>query len=471
MLKIFNTLTRKKEIFKSIVKNKIGIYVCGVTVYDLCHLGHARTFLIFDMIIRYLKNCNYKVNYIRNITDIDDKIILKSIQKKESFVNFSNRMILEMNNDFSKINLLKPNFEPKVSNCINNIIKIISNLIKKKYAYIGKNGDVFFSIKKYSNYGKISNRKINNFKKKNIFHNSLSIKKDFEDFVLWKLSKKDNEPHWSSPWGEGRPGWHIECSAITEKYLGCEFDIHGGGIDLLFPHHENEIAQSSCFNDSFSVSYWIHTGLLVINNLKMSKSLNNSLILKDVLKKFDGDVIRFFFLSTHYRSPLEYFEEKIKKSKKSFEKIRKAVLFLNSGFFSSFNNFCNSSIIEEDNFHSAMKNDFNTPKAISVLFSIVKKINFFKKNKNLKNVFLYSFKLKELVKILGFFTDQNVFLKDKDINEETLKKRNKKKSIALFIKLRNKARKQKKWDLADSFKEKLLEFGVVIEDKSYKDLK
>ncbi|HET9678745.1 MAG TPA: cysteine--tRNA ligase [Buchnera sp. (in: enterobacteria)] len=470
MLKIFNTLTRKKDIFQSIKKNKVGIYVCGVTVYDLCHLGHARTFLVFDMIIRYLKYCNYEVNYVRNITDIDDKIIFKSIQKKENFIDFSNRMILEMNKDLSMINLIQPNAEPKVSNCISNIINMISKLIGKGYAYIGKSGDVFFSVKKYTNYGQISNQTIQNLQSKNSFYSDLSVKNNFEDFVLWKLIKEKNEPYWFSPWGKGRPGWHIECSAITEKYLGYKFDIHGGGIDLLFPHHENEVAQNSCYNKDFCVSYWIHAGLLIINNSKMSKSLENSLFLKNILKKFDGDEIRFFFLSAHYRSPLEYFEEKIKKSKESFKKIRSAVLFFNSSSCSSYTNFFSISIEEEKHFHNAMENDFNTPKALSVLFSIVRKINIFKKNKDPKNVFLYSFKLKELSKILGFFTKKSMSLYKEKINKKKLKENKKIKDIHLLIKLRNKARKNKNWDLSDLLKKKLLKFGVVIEDKSYKDL-
>lgn len=443
MIKIYNTLKQKKERFISINKKKVNMYVCGMTVYDRCHIGHGRTFTIFDIILRYLKYCGYKVFYVRNITDIDDKIIKKAKLNKESIQNLTTRMIDKMRKDFFSLNILPPDKEPKVTDHIDDIIKLISFLVEKKYAYIAKNGDVVFSIKKYINYGKLSNQ----FFDKKIFHEN--------DFTLWKLSKP-LEPKWKSPWGWGRPGWHIECSAINQKYLGNNFDIHGGGIDLIFPHHENEIAQSACSIKNFNINYWIHTGMVMINNKKMSKSKHNFFTIKDVLSKFDAETIRYFFISNHYRSPLHYNEKNLYQAKISLQRLYLSLRNIN--FKNISNIYEDIAEVFEKKFCNAMNDDFNTPKAYSVLFSIANKINKMKnKNKNIANAL--AIKLKKLGKILGILNhDAEFFLQ---ANKNYL---HNKYYIEKLINIRFVARKKKQWEIADKIRNKLKKLGILIED-------
>ncbi|QCI26103.1 cysteine--tRNA ligase [Buchnera aphidicola] len=420
MLKIFNTLKKEKEKFLPINSNMVNIYVCGVTVYDHCHIGHARTFTIFDTIIRYLKYCGYTVRYIRNITDIDDKIIKSAHKNNENVFCLTNRIITSMQHDFLKLGLLQPDIEPKVTEHIQEIIVIIKELIKKEYAYIAKNGDVIFSIQKYRNYGILSRQNLYALKNNNRINIS---QKDFKhDFVLWKKLNVLDTPNWNSPWGVGRPGWHIECSAINDKYFGKDVDIHGGGIDLLFPHHENERAQSTCLYEIKNYGkYWMHVGSLLVDNKKMSKSLNNTIFLKKLLNIYDAEVIRYFFLLTHYRKPILYNTENLSKSIISLRKLYLALekfdllhIVLKKKFSLKYQFFCT-------NFCNAMNDDFNTPAAIAVLFSLLKKINIsFKKNDD-DTAMQLLYQLKYLSNIIGLlYQVPSIFLKNTKCREHTI---------------------------------------------------
>lgn len=451
MLKIYNTISRKKEVFKPVQPNNIGIYVCGVTVSNLCHIGHARTFIFFDILVRYLKYCGYKINYIRNITDIDDKIIKKSIDYNESIKNFTSRMIKHMYQDFLSLDILPPNKEPKVTENIKEIIKIIKKIISLNYAYISKNGDVMFHINKFKNYGKLSLQKINKLNSNNVF------KENVIDFALWKISKSE-EPGWPSPWGKGRPGWHIECSTINQKYLK-NFDIHGGGSDLIFPHHENEIAQSMCINEKY-FNYWMHTGMVIINNKKMSKSLDNFFTIKKILKFYDSETIRYFLMSKHYRSPIIFNKKNIVQAHLSLSSLYNCLIDIDIKKYS-----LNNSDVEkfEDDFKKAMNDDLNIPKTYSILFNMMHKINKLKVT-NINKAKILACKLKELANILGLLQkDSKLFF-----NNVILKDKKKIENIKRLILLRDIARKNKNWKQADIIRNKLEEIGVVLSDKSHK---
>lgn len=442
MLKIFNTIKRKKEIFKTIEFKKVNIYVCGVTVSNLCHIGHARTFIFFDILLRYLKYCGYTINYIRNITDIDDKIIHNANIHNESVTNFVNKMIRNMHKDFDSLNLLRPNHEPRVSKNIKEIINIINKLIILKYAYILDNGDVIFCINKFKDYGKLS---LKNFNKSN-----LQINK--KDFVLWKMSKP-GEPSWESPWGKGRPGWHIECSAINMKFLGNICDIHGGGADLIFPHHENEIAQSLSISKQ-KINYWLHSGLVIINNKKMSKSLNNFFTIRSMLQHYNADIIRYFLMSKHYRKPLIFKKDKIYQSKISINNLYHCLR--NTDYIPHLNT---EKTKFEYQFKEAMDDDFNIPYIYSIFHNMMHEINKLKE-KNIKLANLLATKLRDLSSIIGILQNNpNDFLKC-----YILKDKNKLKKITKLIDLRNQARKIKDWKTADLIRKKLKNLGFFLED-------
>ncbi|AAM68014.1 cysteine--tRNA ligase [Buchnera aphidicola] len=458
MLKIFNTATSKKEIFKPIKNKKINLYVCGVTVYDFCHIGHARTFVVFDMIVRYLRLIGFQVKYIRNITDIDDKIILKSLKEKIDISAFTNIMIKEMNKDFSLLGISPPDEEPRVTNYIIDIIKVIEKLIKNKNAYVNDHGDVIFSINSDKFYGTLSRQSLD----KLISGTRISIdkeKKNSSDFILWKKSKKEEKFSWNSPWGKGRPGWHIECTAITNVFFKDYIDIHGGGSDLLFPHHENEISQSRCLNKNFRVKFWMHSGLVIIKNQKMSKSLGNSFFLKDVLEKYEAEVLRFFFLSTHYRHPIYYTEENLKKSEMSLEYLY-VTLYGTKPIFDPI-----EGVNFEIDFFEALNDDFNTPQAFSILFKLARKINYLKKIDLSKSNF-FAFRLQKLAGYLGFLlnTSQYFLQKKLPFDEEIIKK------IESLIEKRNFARKSKLWKEADKLRDKLIKLNVILEDLPEKTL-
>ncbi|WP_288062060.1 cysteine--tRNA ligase [Rodentibacter caecimuris] len=449
MLKIFNTLTREKEIFKPIHKNNVGMYVCGVTVYDLCHIGHGRTFVSFDVIARYLRYLGYNLTYVRNITDVDDKIIKRALENQETCEQLVDRMVTEMYKDFDALNILHPDFEPRATHHIPEIIEIVEKLIQRGHAYVAQNGDVMFDVESFKEYGQLSRQDLEQLQAGARVDVS-DVKKNPMDFVLWKMSK-ENEPSWASPWGAGRPGWHIECSAMNSKQLGNHFDIHGGGSDLMFPHHENEIAQSCCAHDGKYVNYWIHSGMIMVDKEKMSKSLGNFFTIRDVLSHYDAESVRYFLLSAHYRSQLNYSEENLNLAHSALERLytalrgtdQSAVAFGGENFVAAF--------------RDAMDDDFNTPNAISVLFEMAREINKLKSENQVLADALAA-RLRELANILGLLEqDPEQFLQAGSNNEEIAK-------IENLIKQRNDARAAKNWSAADAARNELNAMGIILED-------
>ncbi|XBC38628.1 MAG: cysteine--tRNA ligase [Buchnera aphidicola (Melaphis rhois)] len=459
MLNVFNSFTQKYEILKISLNKIVTMYVCGTTVYDFCHIGHGRTFVFFDIVSRYLRYCGYTLQYVRNITDIDDKIIYRSIQNNEHVLDLSNRMISQMNKDFSALNIIFPDSEPRATENIDIIINDILKLLENKHAYISSNGDVMFSIDSYPNYGMLSKQSIRKLKvgvripKSFNKHNSL-------DFVLWKLSKKDEVCFWDSPWGKGRPGWHIECSSMSTSILKDRIDIHGGGRDLLFPHHENELAQSNCINKNFVVNHWMHTELVIIKNKKMSKSLGNALLLKDLLTCYDSESIRFFLLSTHYRHPLYFCEENLKKSDMLLKKI---YLSLRNIDFNMFSSTSTENSAFKIRFHNALENDFNTPSALSILLNMSHRINILRSQHDNGNVVILANLLRELGSILG------ILLRDPEnfLQGVTTFSYHEINNINDLIQKRDYARRKKCWVKADEIRRVLLNMGIILEDKKY----
>ena len=451
-MKIFNSISSKKEDLVSIEKNRINLYVCGMTVYDDCHIGHARTFISFDLFVRFFSYLGYKVNYVRNITDIEDKIIDKAKLEKVSFSEISDRFIFSMHHDFSKLNLLSPKFEPRASENIPEILEMIEELEAKEFAYSIDGGDVYFDINSYEDYGKLSKRKqkeLESGSRVEIDEN----KKNPNDFVLWKRSEE--EPLFDSKWGKGRPGWHIECSAMSKKFLGETFDIHGGGLDLKFPHHENEIAQSECCSGKTLANHWMHVAPLNVNGKKMSKSLGNFVTIKDVLKEYHPEVLRIFFYLTHYRKPINFNENSINDAKNILDKLYESIrefdeskLEVDKSFSVKFNN--------------SLKDDFNTPKAIKVLQEINQQIN---RRVSTDNSDLWKLKssLRSFANSIGLLLDstENYFKYSGDSELENEK-------IQEAIEQRNEARANKNFALADSIRKELSEKGISLEDKEGK---
>ena len=451
-MKIFNSISSKKQDLVSIEKDKINLYVCGMTVYDDCHIGHARTFISFDLFVRFFSYLGYKVNYVRNITDIEDKIIDKAKLEKVSFSEISDRFIFSMHHDFSKLNLLSPKFEPRASENIPEILEMIEELEAKEFAYSIDGGDVYFDINSYEDYGKLSKRKqkeLESGSRVEIDEN----KKNPNDFVLWKRSEE--EPLFDSKWGKGRPGWHIECSAMSKKFLGETFDIHGGGLDLKFPHHENEIAQSECCSGKTLANHWMHVAPLNVNGKKMSKSLGNFVTIKDVLKEYHPEVLRMFFYLTHYRKPINFNENSINDAKNILDK-----------FYESIREFDDSKLEVDKSFsvkfNNSLKDDFNTPKAIKVLQEINQQINRqvstdnsdLRKLKNSLRSFANSIGL-----LLNSAEDYFKYSGDSELDDNKIQE---------AIEERNEARANKNFALADSIRKELLEKGISLEDKEGK---
>jgi cysteinyl-tRNA synthetase len=460
MLQIYNTLTRKKEPFTPIVENKVGLYVCGITVYDLCHMGHARTYLSFDIMVRYFRHAGYDVNYVRNITDVDDKIIQRAIANNETPEQLTTRTIGMMHEDFLSINLVEPDIEPRVTEHMDEIVDVIKRLIDKEYAYQAPSGDVLFDVSSYEQYGHLSKQDLSQLNA-GARVQTTSDKDDPLDFVLWKSAKPD-EPSWTSPWGDGRPGWHIECSAMNHKHLGEHFDIHGGGSDLMFPHHENEIAQSCCAFDTPYVNTWMHAGMVQVDDVKMSKSLGNFFTLRDVLKVHDPETLRFFLMSAHYRSQLSYSQDSISQAKAGLERLYTSLrettpnmdVDLSKGGYLA-------------RFESAMNDDFNMPIAFSVLFDVAKDLNKAKdsnKTNDPSAVNDLSGILKMLGSILGILQmDPSNYLQGNVSGKEQLGDDFSAKVNAL-IEQRDTARANKDWPSADAARDGLNAMGVVLED-------
>jgi len=448
-LRIFNTLSGKKEAFKPIDENSVRMYICGMTVYDDTHIGHARTFLSFDLIVRYLRNIGFKVTYVRNITDVDDKIISRAKELNLDPTDLVQKYINSMQEDFESLGMINPDLEPRATENINSIISLIETLIDKGHAYEG-DSDVYFSVESFKSYGKLSGRNLEDM----LAGARVDIdvdKKNPSDFVLWK---KDTEGiKWDSPWGLGRPGWHIECSAMSIDALGETFDIHGGGSDLKFPHHENEIAQSECVTGKDFAKIWMHTGSLRIDKEKMSKSLGNFVTVKESLENHSPEVLRLFLISSHYRSPLNYSDESIEEAKSSLDRLYNSIEDLE--YLSK------ESVKSEysDKFHNAMQDDFNTPSAISVLFEIARQVNSLKKDNEIEEATKLASELYDLSSILGLLQqDPNDYFRDGINISET--------QIQSLIDKRNKARAEKDFTLSDKIRDDLLEMGIALEDRN-----
>ncbi|MDD1792857.1 cysteine--tRNA ligase [Enterovibrio sp. ZSDZ42] len=451
MLKIYNSLTKKKEEFKPIEPGKVGMYVCGVTIYDLCHIGHGRTFVSFDVVSRYLRFSGYDLKFVRNITDIDDKIIKRAAENGESCDSLTNRLIGEMHADFDALNMMRPDVEPRATEFIAEIIELVERLIERGFAYVASNGDVLFEVAKFDDYGKLSRQDLDQLQA-GARVNVEEAKKSPLDFVLWKMSKP-GEPTWESPWGAGRPGWHIECSAMNSAILGNHFDIHGGGSDLTFPHHENEIAQSCCAHDTQYVNTWMHSGMVMVDREKMSKSLGNFFTIRDVLGHYDAETVRYFLMSGHYRSQLNYSEENLKQARSAVERLYTSLRGLDLSVAAE----GGEAFVER--FKAAMDDDFNTPEAYSVLFDMAREINRLKAEDESSAAKLAA-RMRELADVLGLLGQEpEAFLQgNAEGGDDEVAK------IEGLIKARNDARASKDWAAADAARDALTEMGIVLED-------
>ncbi len=460
MLKIYNTLTRSKEIFKPRIEGKVGLYVCGMTVYDYCHIGHARVMVVFDIVARYFRYSGYDLTYVRNVTDIDDKIIQRANEKDEDYLALTERFIEAMHEDERALSVLAPDIEPKATQSMAEIITMIETLIEKDLAYIGTNGDVFYSVSKFPGYGKLSGKNIEDLQAGERVGID-TAKKDPLDFVLWKMAKPE-EPAWNSPWGKGRPGWHIECSAMSTSCLGNHFDIHGGGMDLQFPHHENEIAQSEGATGEKFVNLWMHNGFVRVDEEKMSKSLGNFFTVREVLKKYRPEVIRFFILTSHYRSPLNYSDKQLDDAGTAITRLYMALVNVEINIDS-----CESEF--KNRFDEAMNDDFNTPIAMAVLFDIARELNKSKAD-NKEKAGILAATLKKLAGVLGILQQEpESFLKNvsaslKGESSATQYEATQEKQIESKIQERLKAKAEKNWAEADKIREDLSQQGIILED-------
>ena len=439
MLSLYNSLTRTKEPFKPLVPGKIGLYACGITVYDHCHLGHARSMVCFDVIVRFLRAQGFDVTYVRNITDIDDKIINRAHERGMSIHELTSQFIDVMHADSRALAILPPDIEPRATENIDAIIRLIQRLINSGHAYVGEGGDVYYQVSQFKDYGKLSNQDLDALEVGSRVEVVLA-KRSPLDFVLWKQAKPD-EPQWPSPWGNGRPGWHIECSAMAMAELGEQFDIHGGGLDLQFPHHENEIAQSEGATGKPFANYWLHVGLLQVNNEKMAKSTGNFFTIADVLKKHHPEVIRYFLLSSHYRSALNYSDDNILSAGKALMRLYQSIKDVPMEEHAVDMHWLSQ-------FDAAMNDDFNTPIALSVLFQLSHEIN---KTKSPP----LAATLKHLGATLGLLQDTPAAFLQAGSDAD---------AISARVAKRFEARKNKDWAAADEIRKQLLAEGVEIED-------
>ena len=450
MLKIYNTLAREKQVFTPIIAGKVSMYVCGMTVYDYCHLGHARVMVAFDMVNRWLRASGYAVTYVRNITDIDDKIIKRAQENNETIAQLTQRFIDDMDEDSAKLGVVRPTLEPRATEFVDGMITMISRLIDKGFAYAASNGDVFYAVNNFADYGKLSGKSLVDLRAGERVEVDLH-KKDAMDFVLWK-SAKPGEPSWDSPWGKGRPGWHIECSAMSAHYLGQHFDIHGGGQDLQFPHHENEIAQSEAAHSHDGelcqmVNYWMHNGFVRVDDEKMSKSLGNFFTIRTVLEQYDAEVVRFFILRAHYRSPLNYSDQHLDDAKLALTRLYTALRGVETT-----DEAVDWQLAPAASFKAAMDDDFNTPLAFAVLFDLASELN---KTKSAVTGSL----LKNLASVVGLLQrDPDTFLQGE------LEQVCQSLDVDALIVQRNLAKQSKNFTEADSIRKTLAEAGIVLED-------
>ncbi len=457
---LYNSEQRKKVEFVPRKEGHIDMYVCGMTVYDYCHIGHARVMVAFDYIIRFLRSQGWNVKYVRNITDIDDKIIARANENGETITALTDRFIKAMNDDAARLGCAEPDEAPRATDYIDQMQNMIGNLVNKGTAYPSSNGDVYFEVEKFAKYGRLSGRKLEDMQAGASERVDVEVEKKHPfDFVLWKHAK-ENEPSWASPWGNGRPGWHIECSAMSTCCLGNHFDIHGGGSDLTFPHHENEIAQSEASTDEQYVNYWMHVGFINVDGEKMSKSLGNFFTIRDVMEKFHPEVIRYFIVSSHYRSPVNFSDFALKEAKNALTRFYHAFKAYEQVYGNQSTETVDETLVER--FNTAMRDDFNTSEALAVLFEVIKELNRAVKEENADQAAVYYSTLRYLTHILGL-GQHNVddFLKS-DIGQEALGLSES--DIEDLIQQRVDAKKAKDFAKADGIRQSLLDQGVVLED-------
>ncbi len=458
-MRIYNTLTNKIEEIKTIEENKLSLYVCGPTVYNYIHIGNVRPLVVFDVLARYFKYRGYDVNYVQNFTDIDDKIIKKAQEENKTEIEISEKYINAFFEDTKHLNLLELIKRPKVTENINEIIDIISKLIENGYAYVA-DGDVFFDISKYEKYGELSNQRIEDLES-GARVEVLENKKNPNDFALWK-NKKDGEPYWDAPWGQGRPGWHIECSAMSKKYLGESFDIHGGGQDLIFPHHENEIAQSKCATNGEFAKYWMHNGYIQLNGEKMSKSTGNFFLLREILEKFSGNVIKLFIASNHYRKPMNFSFEEIENTQVAYNNIVNSMnrfsknscqneIQTDSEFIKKINDYDNK-------FIESMEEDMNTPQALSTIFDQIRETNkYLDSNGKSKGIeYSYNSLIVKIEQVLGVKLEkEELYLNESELTSNL---------INLLLEIRKEAREMKNFALSDKIRDGFKANGLEIKD-------
>ncbi len=467
MLKVYNTMTRQKETFQPLKDGEVSIYCCGVTPYNHPHIGNARPFVTWDVIRRYFAKKGYQVHYIQNFTDVDDKIINAANKEGVDWDDISGRYIKAYFEAMDELNVKRADVYPRVSETIPDIIAMVQKLIDKGYAYAVDNGDVFYSVEKFHGYGKLSGRKLDDMQAGARIEVD-TRKQNPMDFALWK-SAKPGEPSWDSPWGKGRPGWHIECSTMSLKYLGEKFDFHGGGSDLIFPHHENEIAQSqACIGDDHSFAqYWLHNGFITIHNEKMSKSKNNFFTVKDILKEYPGEVVRFFILQTHYRSPLDFSDERLKEAQTSLGRLEQSKAFMDELLKTKQGDADTAADLAAEaqnyltEFYEAMDDDFNTALAISQLFALSKEINIYYQDVMNKG---QAFDTKNFAKAAQAYTDMAAIIGLFEHADAAVDDSLADKLMDLIISIRQDARQNKNWGLADKIRDELKDAGVVLED-------
>ena len=452
MIRIYNTLSQQKEEFQPIEPGKVRMYVCGMTVYDYCHLGHARVLVSFDVVTRYLRHRGYDVHYVRNITDIDDKILRRADENGEDYRELTERMIRAMHEDEAKLGVLSPNDEPRATGYIDEIVAMIHKLISSGHAYAADNGDVYFAVKSFNDYGKLSKKKLEDLLA-GARVDVQEAKRSPADFALWKAAK-EGEVSWPSPWGDGRPGWHIECSAMSTECLGDTFDIHGGGPDLLFPHHENEIAQSECATGHKFVNTWMHAGAIRVNKEKMSKSLGNFFTIREILEKYPAEVVRYFLVSSHYRSQVDYSEDNLEEAGRSLTRLYHALRGIVPAK--------ESDVPETDHdreFTAAMDDDFNTAGAIAVLHAVANEINQFRRLGEEMPAKQAAAVLVRLGSVLGILQqDPEMFFQSDTGSELTAE------DIEAMIQARADARKAKNFAEADRIRDELADKGIILDD-------
>ena len=457
MLKIYNTLTNRKDTFVPIEAGKVRMYVCGMTVYDYCHLGHARVMVVFDVVVRYLRALGYAVTYVRNITDVDDKIIQRANENGEDIHTLTARFIEIMNDDAAALGVLPPDMEPRATTSMDDIISMIGTLVDNGHAYQGSNGDVYYDVSRFADYGALSGKQLVDLQAGARVAVDES-KDDPLDFVLWKTVKPD-EPSWPSPWGDGRPGWHIECSAMSTQCLGAHFDIHGGGMDLKFPHHENEIAQAEAATGEPFVNYWMHNGFVRVDDEKMSKSLDNFFTVREILKNYRAEEIRYFILASHYRSPLNYSQENLANGKSALTRLYTSLRGTTPGG-------TDDALCDEYNaaFHKAMDDDFNSPEAIAVLFEITREIN---RNRDTHpdRANILAACLQRLGAILGLLqADPETYLRAPVTSGDSASGDLSATAVEELIARRISARAAKDWAEADRIRDELEAAGIILED-------